>query len=375
MTSPGLKDTLRVLFALPGLHRVDRGAEVAFESVAAEMARLPGFEVTLVGSGEKRPDDPYEFIHVGCMRRENFEKWPRFPMLRSDCAYEDLSFFPGLLRACNPRDYDVTVTCNYPYCNWALRTRKYQGKRPTHIYVTQNGDWPAQSNDSEFRWFSCDGLVCINTDFYETNREKWPCALIPNGVDSSLFLPGDAKRDTFNLPEDKAVVLMVSALIPSKRVIEGIRSVAKVDDAHMVVAGDGPMRDEVERLGNELMGDRFQRISVPRDSMPDLYRSVDAFLHMSQIEPFGNVYIEALATGLPIVAHDRASTQWIFGDLARLIDTNDFEAVAKAIGQALEEDISNQIATRRDLIEKRFIWPKIAQQYADFFVECVERCK
>ena len=42
---------LRVLFALPGLHRVVRGAEVAFESVAREIARTPGYGVTLVGSG------------------------------------------------------------------------------------------------------------------------------------------------------------------------------------------------------------------------------------------------------------------------------------------------------------------------------------
>ena len=49
---------LRILFALPGLHRVVRGAEVAFESVAREIARTPGYSVTLIGSGQPRPDEP-----------------------------------------------------------------------------------------------------------------------------------------------------------------------------------------------------------------------------------------------------------------------------------------------------------------------------
>jgi len=45
----------RVAMVLPGLHRVRRGAEVAFESVASELALIPGFEVTLIGTG---PADP-----------------------------------------------------------------------------------------------------------------------------------------------------------------------------------------------------------------------------------------------------------------------------------------------------------------------------
>ena len=182
---------IRVLFALPGLHRVNRGAEVAFQCVAAELAKLPGCEVTLAGSGEGGADAPYRFQHVGCFPRERFEHWPHVPLLRSDCMYEDLTFFPGLVRACDPRRYDVTLTCNYPYSNWALRMRKRRGALPVHIYVTQNGDWPAQRFNSEFRLFSCDGLVCTNPDYFERNRGQWFSTLIPNGVDPDVFKPGE----------------------------------------------------------------------------------------------------------------------------------------------------------------------------------------
>ena len=45
---------MRVLFALPGLHKYDRGAEIAFIAIARELAKA-GDEVTLIGSGAPRP--------------------------------------------------------------------------------------------------------------------------------------------------------------------------------------------------------------------------------------------------------------------------------------------------------------------------------
>jgi hypothetical protein len=62
---------LRVLFALPGLHKVHRGAEIAFESLGAELSRL-GQQVTLIGSGRPDSQRPYRFLHAGCVSRQQF---------------------------------------------------------------------------------------------------------------------------------------------------------------------------------------------------------------------------------------------------------------------------------------------------------------
>src|SRR5690606_6843023 len=155
--------------------------------------------------------------------------------------------------------------------HWALRARKTS--TGAHIFVTQNGDWPAFSDGAEFRTFACDGLVCTNPDYLARNRLRWNCALIPNGVDTGRFRPGPARRAELDLPLGRPVVLMVSALIESKRVLDGIRAVAALDDATLVVAGDGPLRQEVISLGRELLGDRLKLVSLSADQMPDLYRS------------------------------------------------------------------------------------------------------
>src|SRR5436305_14963662 len=101
---------MRILFALPGLHRFTRGAEVAFISIAEELARL-GEKVTLVGSGEARISTPYAFVHAGSIARQNFEHFPSIPFLRNESAYEEATFVPGLLRKYRPNEYDVTLTC------------------------------------------------------------------------------------------------------------------------------------------------------------------------------------------------------------------------------------------------------------------------
>src|SRR5689334_15448756 len=111
---------MRILFALSGLHRVHRGAEVAFISIATELASR-GDEVTLIGSGPEEEARPYRYIQAPAISRERFERWPRLPMFRSETVWEEATFIPGLLRKYDPAAYDLTVTCSYPFTNWALR--------------------------------------------------------------------------------------------------------------------------------------------------------------------------------------------------------------------------------------------------------------
>ena len=74
---------MRILFALPGFHRFERGAEVALLSLATELAR-GGDAVTVIGAGEARAGTPYRFRHAGALRREKLERMPRVPALRSE---------------------------------------------------------------------------------------------------------------------------------------------------------------------------------------------------------------------------------------------------------------------------------------------------
>ena len=245
------------------------------------------------------------------------------------------------------------------------------GSRPLHVFVTQNGDWPSfakrSGKKSEYRFFGCDGLVCINPDYFERNKDSWNCRLIPNGVDCDRFRPGSGARAEFGIPQDRFIVLMVSALIPSKRVEVGIEAVSHIPDAHLVVAGDGPLRDKIASVASVALPGRFTRVSLSANKMPNLYQSADAFLHCSRDEAFGNVFGEALACGLPIVAHDMPRVRWIVGEEEFLVDTNDPAAIAASLERARRSEQDSRL--QRVARARRFSWDTIAGEYRRFFVD------
>jgi glycosyltransferase involved in cell wall biosynthesis len=366
MASRSSSDQVRILFTLAGLHRVDRGAEVAFIAVASELARL-GHDVTLIGSGPQRPGRPYRYMQAPAIDRRRFEAFPKVPLLRNETGWEEASFVPGLLARYRPADFDITATCAFPFTHWALRRPVLSGKRPRHVFITQNGDWPAYSRKAEFRFFGCDGLVCTNPDYLERNQGRYRCALIPNGVDLNAFAPGEQTRSRFGLPEHGAIVLMVSALIASKNVAEGIAALAAVPDATLVVAGDGPLRADLAKLAAELLPGRYRQLTVPAADMPALYRSADVFMHLSTDESFGNVFVEALASGLPVVAYDTPRTRWIVGNEGFFPQTRDRDSLAASVLAALKAGQGSRDSARARAQD--FGWSAIASKYEQFFRE------
>ncbi|MEM7314140.1 MAG: glycosyltransferase family 4 protein [Planctomycetota bacterium] len=373
---------IRIAMILPGLGRVQRGAETAFLEVAHGLNQYPDIDIHLFGSNTFVPDG-LKISAIECTPREKFENWPKIPALRSECHYEELSYVERLWRSSlfRSRNFDVTISCTYPWVHWLLRLAKRRNKALKNIFVTQNGDWMCRSRHREYRFFKTDGLVTINPDYYDSNYKRHNAVLIPNGTDPEIFFPrnqvkGDDPLDIeLKVPEGKKVVLMVSAMIESKRVAEGLQAAAKVDDAFFVVAGDGPERENISKLAEELMPGRYQLLgSIQREQMPALFRRADVFLHMSQIEPFGIVYLEAAASGLPIVTHDGDTPRWILGETALFADSNHLELVADAIRQAFEPETAEVLgkAARQRVIED-WTWRAQAAKYRQFIYSVLDR--
>ncbi len=367
---------LRVALLLPGLGRVQRGAETAFLELARGLKAFPDVRVELFGGGDDYPAGLTGHT-VPCLPRERFERWPQGPVFRNEYCYEELSFVLSLIsrRAFNPRRFDVAVHCSFPFTNWMLRRAEKRGGAKS-VFVTQNGDWMCRAAGREYRTFRCAGLVCTNPDYYARHRTTRQAALIPNGVDPAAFRPRagvPAFRRDPRLPADKKVVLMAGAMIPSKRVADGVRAVAKVPDAFLLLAGDGPERQAIHELAaRELPGRHLLLGSVHRDAMPDLYRQADAFLHASRDEPFGIVYLEAAATGLPVVAHDGPVPRWILGDAGLFADTADAGAVAATLREALAAGPALGEAARARVLAD-WTWAAQAAKYREFLCDVAHK--
>src|ERR1022692_1813816 len=137
-----------------------------------------------------------------------------------------------------------------------------------------------------------------------------PSQVISNGVDSNTYSPGPADeriRARYGLPSGRPLILSVGRLSPEKRVDVLLDAAARLTQAPaLVIPGAGPheatLRASAERLG--LTGRvRFLGF-VPGPDLPGLYRLADVFVIASEAELQSLVTMEAMATGLPVVAAD-----------------------------------------------------------------------
>lgn len=134
--------------------------------------------------------------------------------------------------------------------------------------------------------------------------------VVGRGVDAKLFTPARrsaALRASWGVRGDAPVLLYVGRLAPEKNVALALQTHARLlqqrPDAHMVVVGDGPLRAQL-RLRFPLA--RFVGMQRNED-LAEHYASADLFLFPSESETFGNVTLEALASGLAVVAFDEAA--------------------------------------------------------------------
>ncbi len=139
-----------------------------------------------------------------------------------------------------------------------------------------------------------------------------PLTVVGRGVDTECFNPkhrSDALRAQWGATEQTRVMIYVGRLSPEKEVDLVIKSYARMrQSSHanlkLVVVGDGPDRPRLERLGQESAVIFTGALTGP--VLSKTYASADAFVFASQVETFGNVVLEAMASGLPVWAYDYA---------------------------------------------------------------------
>lgn len=186
---------------------------------------------------------------------------------------------------------------------------------------------------------------------------------IPNGVDLNKFHPVGATIK-INLP--KPIVLSVGALTWYKHHEKTIRAMVCLKRGSLLIVGEGPEKKGLEELGRKLLGDRFRIASFKHEDLPSVYRSCDLFTLPSwDREAFGIVYLEAMASGLGVVAPDDPPRREIIGEAGVFVDVGSPQKYAEAISLALKKDWGRQARVQAE----KFSWDIVANQYEKLFQE------
>jgi len=204
-------------------------------------------------------------------------------------------------------------------------------------------------------------------------------AQLPSGVDPDVFTPGaggDDVRRRLGLA-DRPVVVCVSRLVPRKgqdvlvRALPGIRR--RVPDAALLLVGGGPDRDRLRRLAAEHgVADSVVLTGlVPWEELPAHYDAGDVFAMPCRtrrggldVEGLGIVYLEASATGLPVVAgrSGGAPDAVLEGCTGHVVDGTSEPAVARAVGDLLADPAAaREMGARgRAWVQEQWRWDVLA---------------
>lgn len=213
--------------------------------------------------------------------------------------------------------------------------------------------------------------------------------VIPYGADPSLFGRGSDPEARARIRAqvgagDRPLVLFVGNLVPKKGVVHLVRAAARVravrPDAMFVLVGDGPLREELEgdarRAGLAPEDFRFLG-AVPWAEIPAWYAAADLFTAPSVVDAAGNVdglpnvVLEAMGTGLPVVASRVAGIPFAVrdGETGLLADPGDEPGLAEALLACITDPARAAAlgAAGRKRLQGELTWQRAADRYEALF--------
>lgn len=286
-----------------------------------------------------------------------------------EIVIEHLTNFLPCVARCLTNSADLTFPCN-DYGGLAIAAAVRAIKGTPIVYTEHNGLLAEGKCLKRNLYFSPDRLIVFDKKTAAFARNLQPTQqinIIPNGVDLKRFTPQGTK---INFGLTTPVVLCVASLNRNnhKRIDLAIKAVSRLSQVSLLLCGDGPDKEYFQAQGDKLLGsNRFKICTFPFEKMPEVYRSADVFTLPSINEPFSLAYMEAMATGLPVVTTDDEIRRYIVGDSGILCDVTNTEKYADALFQVLKVNWQ-QKAVNNAL---RFSWDNIALRYRDAILETI----
>ncbi|MEW6028203.1 MAG: glycosyltransferase family 4 protein [Chloroflexota bacterium] len=188
--------------------------------------------------------------------------------------------------------------------------------------------------------------------------------IIPNGVDVTRYMP--ANRDW--LPPR---IFSVGRVVHQKGLDLGLRALAQLKDLEWEwrIAGDGLQMDSLKSLARELgIADRVTFLGwQSREDLIEWYHQANLFLFPSRHEGMPNAVLEAMASGLPVIATRIAGNEELVveGETGFLVQTENVDELRDALRNMLTDSALREKmgAASRQRVEQTYTWQKVAEAY------------
>ncbi len=224
---------------------------------------------------------------------------------------------------------------------------------------------------------SAKAIIANSEGLADTSRasDPFPVHVLPNGVDCSRFHPRNASKRRGDASELLRLLFVgrihreknLGVLFKQIELLGGERR----SRLQLSIIGDGAQRSELEAFAARVgIASRIRWLGWrAKVELPDLYRDADALINPSQYEGMPNVVLEAMATGIPVVASDVPGNRSVVDrDVTGLLFPLGRPAdLGQSICRLMDDPAlgSSLGAAARQKAERSFSWPATAQSYLE----------
>jgi len=206
---------------------------------------------------------------------------------------------------------------------------------------------------------------------------------IPNGVDTNKFniYRKEFTRKKFGFKKEDFIIGIVARLDPIKNhktLISAFKEIVTIHpNTNLIIVGDGPLRNKLENQTYQL-GIKNKIIFMgERSDVPEILRTFDVFVLPSLNEGMSNTILEAMATGIPVIALNVGGNPELVinRETGFLFPTNDVESLVQKIKTyILHPELKQKHGyNARKRAEEKFSLDQMVQRYEELYLELVER--
>lgn len=263
----------------------------------------------------------------------------------------------------------------------------------TPVVTTLRGsDVPQAGVKSFTRWILSKSLalsswvISVSEGFERKMKMEFPhfshkIITIENGVGDD-FLSIASVRSLPAIESTKITnLLAIGSLIPRKGMLDILQAFSQLINepaCFLQIVGEGPLRMSLEQKAEELgISDRVKFLgAVEASGIPALLKQADLFILASHWEGRPNVVLEAMATGLAVIATDIDGVKELVvnGRTGLLFEDGDIDALKNCMEQLLRDPVQaykyGQAGFSR-IIEKKLRWCNTAQRYVELYQACI----
>jgi len=224
-----------------------------------------------------------------------------------------------------------------------------------------------------------DAIVCPSKYQARSLKEDYgvhsaDLTVIPNGVDLDLYKDAGSVK-----LEGMPSILFVGHLEPTKGADLAIRAFQlfneRVPASRLHMVGGGRNDAKYKELARELRVEEKTRFHgrIQRERLPQIYKGADICLFPSRFEAFGNVLLEAMAAGKPIVATRIGGIPEIIknGRNGLLVEANPHAIAAGLSELASDSELSKRIEINNSQDIRRYTWDRMAKRYVNLYEQVV----